>query len=400
MKLIKKIILVLVLFFSYSMVEAKEVPITLFYSNTCPHCAKEKEFLKEYQNNNDNVVVTMYEVTTNEENSNLLDLVKQSLNCSNQYVPYTVVGDIGLTGYSDNVKAQIIHFVEKYQTEDFQDVVKLVKENNQVISLEKIKQEVNEENREETKTTIPILGQVDSQNISLPLVAIIIGFIDGFNPCAMWILIFLISMLIGSNNKKRMVALGIIFLVTSGLIYLLFMGAWLKVMLSTLQLQIIKIIIGIIAIIGALWNLYSYYKSIHKEVGCSVVDSKKRKKFIDKITKLTKEESFILAALGMVGLAFSVNFVEFSCSAGWPALFAEILALNNLSKLSYFLYLLIYILFYMLDDIIVFMIAVITLKVTGISNKYQKYSHLIGGIIMLIIGILMIVKPEWLMFNF
>ena len=54
----------------------------------------------------------------------------------------------------------------------------------------------------------------------------------------------------------------------------------------------------------------------------------------------------------------------------------------------------------MLDDIIVFMIAVITLKVTGISNKYQKYSHLIGGILMLIIGILMIVKPEWLMFNF
>ena len=81
-------------------------------------------------------------------------------------------------------------------------------------------------------------------------------------------------------------------------------------------------------------------------------------------------------------------------------MFTEILALNNLSKLTYLIYILIYILFYMLDDIIIFVIAMITLEVTGISNKYNRYSHLIGGIMMLIIGLLMLLKPEWLMFNF
>lgn len=395
MKWIKRILFFSILFFSFlPFVNAKEVTIHLFYSKTCPHCAEEKKFLEEYQLENSNVQVVLYEVTENEYHSNLLDMVKQSLNCSNNYVPYTVIGEIGLTGYSENIKSQIIHFVDKYQTEEYQDIVSMVIEKNEVIHLEEEKEE-----KQET-TVIPVLGEVNSKNVSLPLVAAIIGFVDGFNPCAMWVLIFLISMLIGSKDKKRMIILGIIFLLTSGLIYLLFMGAWLKIILSTLQINVIKIIIGIVAIIGAIWNLRSFYRSVKKDVGCEVVNNDRRKKLTQKMKKLTTEKSFIIAALGMVSLAISVNLIEFACSAGWPVVFTEILALNNLPKLTYFIYLLIYILFYMIDDIVIFLIAVFTLKVTGISNKYNKYSHLIGGIIMLIIGILMILKPEWLMMNF
>lgn len=74
--------------------------------------------------------------------------------------------------------------------------------------------------------------------------------------------------------------------------------------------------------------------------------------------------------------------------------------MNNLSQLQHFLYVLLYILFFLLDDIIIFIIAMVTFKVTGISTKYSKFSHLVGGIIMILIGILLVVKPEWLMFNF
>ena len=99
-------------------------------------------------------------------------------------------------------------------------------------------------------------------------------------------------------------------------------------------------------------------------------------------------------------LAVSINFVELACSAGLPLLFTQILALNKLSIPLYILYMGLYMLAYLLDDIIVFVIAMVTMKLTGITNKYNKYSHLIGGIIMLIIGILMILKPEWIMMNF
>lgn len=178
------------------------------------------------------------------------------------------------------------------------------------------------------------------------------------------------------------------------------MVAWLNVAIKMNTVIWLRITIAIIAIIAAFINLKSFYKSLKKATGCEVVDSKKRKNIIEKIKKFTLEKSLILGLLGVMTLAVSVNFIELACSAGLPLLFTQILALNNLSKLSYMIYILIYIFFFLMDDIIVFVIAMFTLKITGISNKYSKYSHLIGGIIMLLIGLLMIIKPEWLMLNF
>ena len=92
--------------------------------------------------------------------------------------------------------------------------------------------------------------------------------------------------------------------------------------------------------------------------------------------------------------------IELACSAGLPLVFTQILALNELSTLEYTIYMIIYILFFLLDDVVIFVVSMITLNTKGISSKYGKYSHLVGGIIMVLIGILMIFKPEWLMFNF
>jgi hypothetical protein len=156
--------------------------------------------------------------------------------------------------------------------------------------------------------------------------------------------------------------------------------------------------IAVMALIAAIINIRSYIKS--NDSGCEVVDDKKRKKMFQKIRKFTSEKSLILALIGVIGLAVSVNLVELACSAGLPLVFTELLALNNTSSLMRFLYTLVYIFFFLIDDLVIFFIAMFTMKVTGISTKYNKYSHLLGGIIMLLIGILLIFKPEWLMFNF
>ena len=149
------------------------------------------------------------------------------------------------------------------------------------------------------------------------------------------------------------------------------------------------------------YNLKGFIKSIvKKDAGCEVVDNSKRKKIISKIKKYTSEKSFILAMLGVMLLAISVNAIELACSAGLPVLFTNVLALNDVNFIEKCIYIFIYIFFFLIDDIIVFFVAMFTLNIKAISTKYTKYSHLIGGIIMLIIGILMIFKPEWLMFNF
>ena len=400
MKGIKYILFSLILFLMIGSVSAKEITINLFYSETCPHCASEKEFLEAYDQEFDNVTVNYYEVTQNEENSQLLDNVKKTLNVSHNYVPYTVIGEIGLSGFSDNIESQIKHFVEKYQDEEYYDLVSKVKDAGEPITLTDKEETENEEDIDENTVSVPIIGSTTMQDISLPLASIIIGFIDGFNPCAMWILVFLISMLLSVKDKKRRIGLGIIFLIASGIVYMLFMVAWLNIILSTIQISIIQKLIGIVAIVGAAWNIYSYIKTKNSDIGCEVTNENKRKQMMQKVKKYVGEKSFLLAAIGLIGLAFSVNLVEFACSAGWPVVFTEILALHNLSKISYFIYIMIYIIFYMIDDIIIFIIAMITLEVTGISNKYNKYSHLIGGILMLIIGLLMIFKPSILMLNF
>ena len=102
---------------------------------------------------------------------------------------------------------------------------------------------------------------------------------------------------------------------------------------------------------------------------------------------------------GIIVLAFAVNLVELICSAGLPAVYTQVLALNEMAGWQYYLYISIYIFFFMLDDLLIFFIAMITLEMTGITTKYAKASRLVGGLIMLAIGLMLIFKPGWLMFG-
>ncbi len=399
--MLKKKIVLLLLLLIPTLVSAKEVNLYLFHGDGCPHCAKEREYLKEIEKEYDDVNIHLYEVWYDTDNQELMAKVKKELNSSTNYVPLTIIGDKYTVGFNDNTKLMIKNNIEKCLKEDCEDVVGNVlagKTANETT----IKKEVKEpkKDKDDSIKDLPILGKVDVKKVSLPIIAAVIGLVDGFNPCAMWVLVFLISMLLGTKDRKKMWILGLTFLFTSAFIYLLFMVAWLNVAIKMNTVIWLRITIAIIAIIAAFINLKSFYKSLKKDTGCEVVDSKKRKNIIEKIKKFTLEKSLILGLLGVMTLAVSVNFIELACSAGLPLLFTQILALNNLSKLSYMIYILIYIFFFLIDDIIVFVIAMFTLKITGISNKYSKYSHLIGGIIMLLIGLLMIIKPEWLMLNF
>ena len=204
-------------------------------------------------------------------------------------------------------------------------------------------------------------------------------------------------MLIGINNRKRMWILGLSFLITSAAVYMAIMLSWLNIVVKMTTVIWIRNIIALIAVIGGIFNLRSFYKS--HDGGCNVVDDKKRKKIFSKIRKFTSEKNLFLALIGVIGLAISVNFVELACSAGLPLIFTQLLAINGISGMNGFMYTLLYIVFFLFDDMIIFFIAMITLKVTGISTKYSKYSHLIGGILMIIVGLLLLFKPEWLMFS-
>ena len=415
MKKLKKLLFVflIAILFIPSVKAKNTVDIYLFYSKTCPHCAKEKEYLNKIEKKYDNIKVHKYEISE-KYSTELFTLVDESLEDNNQYVPYTIISTRSLVGFNEYTQDEIEKYIDICSTYDCYNLVDdVIKDNTSKIEeVKKAKSELNEylnnKNKKEKNSKkqseeymkVPLLGKINVKRVSLPLIAFSIGLVDGFNPCAMWVLIFLISMLLGMKNRKRMWIIGLTFLFISGLIYLLFMMAWLGIFKNLGNVRIVQILISIVAIIGALVNFNSFNKERKKDAGCQVVDKEKRKTIINKVKKFTSEKSLFLALIGVISLAISVNIVELACTAGLPALFTQILILNKLSMPLYILYMIIYIIAYMLDDIIVFSIAMITLKMTGITNKYNKYSHLIGGIIMLLIGCLMLFKPEWIMMNF
>lgn len=382
-------------------VNAKEtVNVYLFYGKGCPHCAAEKEYLEEVAKENKNVKIIYYEVWYDENNKKLFEDVREKLEITRTGVPLTIIGETYIVGYSEAVNAKIDRAIDFYTGGEHKDVVTEIKNGTYVKSETDSDEFLEQEKKsdEEATVKVPLIGSINLKNVSLSTAALILGLIDGFNPCAMWVLLFLISMLIGMKDKKRMWIIGLTFLGSSAFIYMLIMMSWLNLVVSISTSILLRNIVAIVAVGGGLWNLYSFIK--HQDSGCSVVDAKKRKSVFERIKKFTKEKSLLLALIGTIALAFSVNIIELACSAGLPLVFTQLLSLNKITGLGAFFYVLLYTLFFLLDDLIVFFGAMRTMEVTGISTKYSKYSHLIGGILMIMIGLLLIFKPEWLMFQF
>ena len=406
MKRIVKLLLLIIILLNIGIVNAEEeknlVNIYFFHSNQCTHCKAENKLLKELEEKYDNIVIYRYEIS-NPENLELLTEVSKMFDVSTTRTPFTVIGDKEYVGFSyEHAKSKFIATIEYYSDNGYNDRV-----GTYIGNIPLPKYEINENApniddyiKERTSYKISIFGKkIELKNLTLPIISMIIGLVDGFNPCAMWVLLFLISMLIGMKDRKKMLVLGLTFLLTSALIYLLFMLAWLNVATFLLTINYVRIAIGLIAIVGSIINLRSYIRH-RKDNGCDVIDEKKRTKIFDRIKKFTHENNYLLAIIGVIILAVSVNIVELACSAGLPVMFTQILSMNELSTIEYAIYILIYMFFFLIDDLAVFFIAMTTMQLTGFSTKYGKLSKLVGGLLLLLIGLLMIFKPEWLMFSF
>ncbi len=365
-------------------VEENKINLYLFYGDGCPHCAKEEKFLDELEKKyKDSLNVYRYETWKNEKNKELMLKAKETFGVDKILsVPFTVIGEESIVGYSDSVGDKIEKIVIKY------------------LDVEEPETETETETIIEQNTEdIPLLGEVNIRETSIFIIAIVLGLLDGFNPCAMWILLFLINMLFDMKNKKRMFLLGFTFLFVSGVVYLLSMIG-ITAILSFISVTFIRSVIGAIAVIAGIINVKNFIESRKQDDGCHVVDAKKRKKILTRIKKFTSEKNLFFALVGVIALAASVNLIELACSTVFPATFAEILAINNIHGILKLIYLIIYVIFYMLDDMIVFTISMCTLQIAAQKTKYGKYSGFISGLIMLIIGLLLIFKPEWVMFNF
>ncbi|MDQ5970685.1 MAG: hypothetical protein QG603_462, partial [Patescibacteria group bacterium] len=376
-----------------------KVDLYLFWGDGCPHCAKEEIFLAQMESKYPDLRIQKFEVWKHPSNARLMTEVAKSLKASVGGVPLTIVGDKHFIGFDESYTApQIEDRIKECISGTCPNTVASIVPAVPVLEPAPVEPEpAKEEVKTKASGTIDggIFGEIDMAKFSLPVLTIVIGALDGFNPCAMWVLVFLISLLIGMENRKRMWILGLAFIVASAAVYFLFMVAWLNVFLFMGVVSWVKVLIGLVALAGAWYSLRDFYKN--KDAACEVGDMEKKKKTMDKLKGYVASQNFWLALFGIMALAFMVNLVELLCSAGFPAVYTQVLAMNDMVGWQYYSYILLYILFFMLDDLVVFFIAMFTLQATGLTTKYTRFSRLIGGILMLIIGLLMIFKPELLM---
>jgi len=403
-KLAKIFLVLLALFFitKPALAQEKKVNIYFFWGEGCPHCAREKPFLEKLEKKYPEVKVYDYEAWGNSDSRKLLIEIGSKLNVNISGVPFTVVGEKYFTGWlsEETTGKDIENAVLCVLKDGCRDIVAEILTSQQVQPKKEEPCECEEEEKKSaipTELKLPIIGKVNPRNFSLPVLTIVLGGLDGFNPCAMWTLLFLISLLLGMKDKKRRWILGSAFIGASAFVYFLFMAAWLNLLLFIGFIVWVRILIGLVALGGGGYNLKEFFTN--KDSGCKVTGGKKRQAVFEKLKSITHQKQFLITLGGIILLAFAVNLVELICSAGLPVIFTQILTLSNLSDWQYFEYMLLYIFIFMLDDLFIFFTAMITLEMTGISTKYSRVSHLIGGILMAIIGLLLIFKPELLMFG-
>jgi glutaredoxin len=395
-----RLLLALLLFSTSAAAAQDALVVHFFYGDGCPHCAKEEVFLREYENRVD-LRIERYEVYFNPDNLELLEKVVERLQASSPAVPFLVVGEEYVLGFDEHLTPQMIAtLIAKCLPGSCPDAVRQViggqGKGAAVLSPPEASQPAEPETPPQI-ISVPMLGDIDPRAFSLPLLTVVMGFLDGFNPCAMWALIFLIGLLLGMRNRARMWLLGTAFIAASAFVYFLFMAAWLNLILFFGLIMWVRVGIGLIAVGGGLFSLRDALA--REEISCRITGDRRRREFRARLQSVIGQHSLLLSLAGITLLAFMVNLVEIVCSAGFPAIYTQVLSLNDLPTWKYYAYILLYILFFMLDDLIVFGAAMLTLEVTGATTTYVRYARLLGGALMLGVGLLLIFRPQWLMFG-
>jgi len=244
---------------------------------------------------------------------------------------------------------------------------------------------------------LPFIGLVDLQTFSLFTLSAVLGVIDGFNPCAMWVLVTFLVLLSQAGSKRRMVTLAGIFILAQGIMYNLILNVWYKTWDFVALDQYVTPLVGLLAFGGGIFFLWRWYKNRNAPLTCDISDIETQSKTVRRFQAIANKPITIASVFAILAIAFSVNIIEFACSIGIPQAYTKILELNMLTFIERQWYILVFTLGYMLDDVVVFGLAIWGYsKLQSHGQKYAQLSLLVGGALMLVLGGLLIWAPSLL----
>ena len=364
---------------------AQTADIEVFVREGCPHCARAEQFLARLQQEQPALRIEIHDVSREPAAMERLQHFAASHGTALVRVPAFAVGGKLIIGYSEEASTGQLIRDSLAQAQPPRPPAAPAAGCDAAESLA-CGPDTTPPVRQPETFAVDFFGhQVSLDQVGLPLFTLAMGLLDGFNPCSMWVLILMISLLAPLNNRPRMLAIAGTFVAVEGIAYFLFMSAWLNLFLLIGLSRASEIVIAALALLAGTINLKDFV-NFGRGVSLSIPAAAKPGIYA-RMRRILQAENMTAALLGTVVLAVLVQIVEFMCTSGFPALFTRILTLRQLDSLSYYGYLLLYDLAYMLDDVIVLAIGVITLSQHRLQEKEGRWLKLVSGLVMVGLGV-------------
>ncbi len=412
-----------------------EINIYFFWGDGCSHCAKAKSFLESLVAGYDHVTLRSYEVYHDANNRELYSKMAAKFGITQMAVPGIFIGSRSFIGYSEEIAGEIKSTVDQCLLNGCEDA------GTGIEGLEPTKSpspspvndtptvagcgegadssdnlgscQVNYDSMTKSPTlsstpdpamistslppveklTLPILGSINLSHQSVTVSTILIALVDGINPCSLWVLSVLLALTLHTGSRKKVVVIGLVFLTVTAGIYALFIAGLFNILKITRFLGWVQVLVGLLTLGFAIINIKDYFW-FKEGLSLTIADEKKPGVFRMMRRVVDASQSFWGMIGATIALAAGVSLVEFSCTAGFPVLWTNIIVDQNVTGVSFLFLLLLYMVIYQFDEMLIFFTSVITLKTSKLEEKHGRLLKLISGMLMLSLSIVMLVKPE------
>ena len=344
--------------------------VEVFSRKGCPHCADAYTFLEKLKSEHPQITIIPRDIYSDKKNMGDFVAFNARFEIEQPGVPSFLICDQHVIGFDNKETSGVI--IKK------------------LLGLENSSSTISSPDEVNT----PIFGAVSVEKIGLPIFTIIIGLVDGFNPCAMWVLLVLLSILVNLRDRKRILMIAGTFVFISGAVYFVFMAAWLNLFLIIGFSRALQISVGLIAILIGTVHIKDYF-AFKKGLSLSIPESAKPSLYT-RMRNIIYAENLVATFIAVIVMAILVNLIELLCTAGLPALYTQILTLQQLNTVQYYLYLLLYNIAYMFDDALMVGLVIFTMNKQRLGEQQGRWLKLLSGSIIFILGIMLMFKPSLL----
>lgn len=330
----------------------------------CPLCKEPDENLVRFQEYP--VPIEIYEVAYNSENLAYFNQVRAELGIDMVIFPIFIYKDQYWIGDSDATLEDVATAIKRSFDEN-------VAEGSQTV------------------IQVPFVGEIDLLSSPVLLTTVIIAFLDGFNPCSFFVLTFLLAIIVHSASRKRILLVGLTFLIVTSLVYGLFMLGALNVMLIASQLFWIRNLVAAIVVILGILAIKDYF-AFKEGLSMSIPDSYKSK-YYSQVRKVLYSQSLIPMIMATALMALGIALVELPCTAGFPFIWSGIIAGLDFSTADYYFLFALYLIIYFADEFLIFLLALLKMRTVKLTEESGRFLKLVAGSLMLVLGLVLVVKP-------